>query len=174
MAYSVDTIARFEPSLPYSAVICGASNSVITCQKNIIIIIKYLIKYDFFQGKTFFLTKLLLQWEQIYHIAPRKVVIVFKMMQPAYKTIQQFYGDKCILTTELNDRLISDEVLGNYQASNYQPAVIVIDDQDKFDLLIFGIFDNYYFSQFSGDTIGDNRTALDLFTCSMHHRYVLF
>lgn len=92
---------EFIPRLPFTAFLVGCSGS----------------------GKTKFYENLLLNWEKIFQVPIGKLIIVYSYYQNAYDNLQQFFGDKCQLATDL-----SEDMLDTSNVNSESCSVLVVDD----------------------------------------------
>ncbi len=71
---------------------------------------------------------LLLQWDKLYpYNSLRKLVIIYSCYQPeTYGILQDKYGDKCELYTDLTPEILSEDVIGGLDKEH--PACIILDD----------------------------------------------
>ena len=93
------------PKPPFTMIICGPSMT----------------------GKSEFLNKLLLNWNDIFPVSDiRRVILVHKFSaQPCYDTLRKHFGDKLIMTKQFNEKILEPEYIGKPDQGY---ALIIIDD----------------------------------------------
>jgi len=64
-------------------------------------------------GKTYLISKILMDYEKIFGHKFRKLVIVFKFFQPCYMELKRKYQDNVVLSNNLCDELFSDDFIGD-------------------------------------------------------------